>query len=230
MVFKKSSIRISLCLASLLSFFPQIGECQVSTLIKPVLVPIAKKVAGDVILQGGTDIVATTALQSYVEGEFSPGISDPQFDNVPKVFEYIPVTAELIDVATIAQGVWEIGLTYIALEEERRSREAVDRMIQAMQATAHDRAMKDRIARAAWFRAHLQRLIDANVRYNAATTQEEKDAALAEINQIMEFARRLAGQVGINNVDLSVLTPAQAQTIAVKFFGYDLVNQQPITR
>ena len=230
MVFKNRSFGISLCIASFLSILPQVGECQVSSLIKPVLIPIAKKVIGDVVIQGGTDVVATTALQSYVEGKFSPGISDPQFESVPKVFEYMPVTAELIDVAVIGQGVWEIGFTYVALEEERRSREAVDRMIRQMQATAHDRAMKDRIARAAWFRAHLQRLIDANASYNSATTQEERDAALTEIDRIRAFARRLAGQVGINNVDISLLPAVQAQTIAVNFFDYDLVNRKPIGR
>lgn len=217
-------------LAAVLTTLPHEGRCQVSTLVKPVLVPIMKKVVGDVAVQAGTDAVVTTGISSAVSGTFSPAISDPQFESVPKVFEYIPVTAELIDVATIVQGIWEINTTYIAMEEERRSRAAVDRMIKQMQATAYDRAKRMRIDRAAWFRAHLQRLIDANLLYNAAKTEQERAAALAQINAIMAYARRLAIEVGIHNVDLSVLTPAQAQTIAVKFFEFDLVGGKPITK
>jgi hypothetical protein len=221
----------TLCLAliaALIGIFPNKGECQLKTLIKPVAIPILKRVVGDVVIQGSTDAVITTGISTGVTGEFTPGISDPQFEQIPKVFEYVPVTAELIDVATIAQGVWELRMTYLAMEEERASRAAVDRMIKKMQATARDREMRMKIDRAAWFRAHLQRLIDANILYNSAKTAEEREAALSQINAIMKYARMLAGQIGINNVDLSVLTPAQAQTIAVKFFDYDLVSGHPV--
>lgn len=224
----RNSARISILLrlGALLfvGFAPASGHSQVSAVVKP----IAKKIVSEVLIQGASDAVVTTGITSYVDGKLSPSISDPQFESVPKVFEFIPIAAELIDVATIAQGVWELRMLYIAQEDEIRSREAVDRMIKKMQATAADRAAKDKIARAAWFRAHLQRLIDANRKYHLATTAEDRQAALAEIARIMEFARRLASEVGINNVDLTVLTPAQAQTIAVKFFDYDLVNGQSV--
>jgi len=223
----------TLCVAFIAMFIalrPNDGVCQLKTLVKPVAIPVIKRVAGDIFIQGSTDAVITTGLSTAVTGEFAPGISDPQFQSVPQVFEYIPVTAELIDVATIAQGIWELRMAYIAMEEERASRAAVDRMIKQMQATARDRALRMRIDRAAWFRAHLQRLIDANILYRSAKTEAEREAALRQINEIMKYARKLASEEGINNVDLTVLTPAQAQTIAVKFFDYDLVSGHPVNR
>jgi|GEM_PF-6754445 hypothetical protein len=191
------------------------GECQTTVILKNA----GKLALKEIGVQVAADSAITTGVDSYANGTFSPGISDPVIDGVPKVLEFLPITGDVIDFVETGRGLWELREMYIAMEQERLGRKRVREIIEKRKANAQTRAQRDKVFRAEWFHSIYRDLLAAFTKYHAARSEAEKDAARQKIAEVLEFARRRAQEEGINNIDFSVLPPDEAEFIGRNFFG-----------
>jgi len=213
-----SLVRGALYLLLLSAVIPSLAECQARAVLKPLL----KKALTDVAIQVGTDGVISTGVDSYVNGEFTPSISEPAFEFIPKPLEFVPVVGDVIDVASTAVNGAEVIQAYydlhITLERIHQQEAAIRRMLEERKRNAASRSAREAAARAEWLHSHYVNITDARAMHELAKNEQERVAAKQRMAEILRFARAQVLREGRNHFDISMLPPEERAFIERNFF------------